>query len=170
VTKLSAKLSRRLGLPEKKTYGYRERNEEKRQEFIEKISEKESSERVYIDESGIDNREDYSYGWNEKGQRFYDLKSGERSIRVSLISALCEGRLIAPFTFEGACNRLVFEQWLAEKLLPHLNPGQTVILDNATFHKSEKIRALIESARCELQYLPPLSPDLNETLALLVSN
>jgi hypothetical protein len=142
-----------LGLPEKKTYGYRERDEEKRQEFIEKISEKDASELVYIDESGIDNREDYSYGWNEKGQRFYDLKSGKRRIRVSIISALCEGRLIAPFPFEGACNRLVFEQWLSEKLLPHLNPGQTVILDNATFHKSEKIRALIESAGCELQYL-----------------
>lgn len=84
---------------------------------------------MYIDESGIDNREDYSYGWNEKGQRFYELKSGKRSIRVSIISALGEGRLIAPFTFEGACNRLVFEQWLAEKLLPVLQPGQTIILE-----------------------------------------
>jgi len=27
-----------------------------------------------------------------------------------------------------------------------LKPGQTVILDNATFHKSEKIREVIESA------------------------
>ena len=111
-----------------------------------KISQKQPEERVYIDESGIDNREAYSYGWNEKGQRFYEVKSGKRSIRVSIISALCQGRLIAPFTFEGSCNRLVFEQWLSEKLLPHLKPGQTVILDNARFHKSEKIREVIESA------------------------
>jgi hypothetical protein len=54
-----------LVLLEKKTYGYRER-----------------------DETGIDNREDYGYRWNELGQRFYDLKSGKRSIRVSIISAL----------------------------------------------------------------------------------
>ena len=81
---------------------------------------------------------------------------------MSLISALCQGKLIAPFTFEGACNRSVFEQWLSEKLVPELKPGQAVILDNATFHKSEKIRELIESAGCELEYLPPYSPDLNE--------
>ncbi len=151
-----------MNLLEKKTYGYRERDEEARQEFIVKINQKKLEERVYIDESGIDNRDDYSYGWNEKGQRFHALKSGKRSIRVSIISGLCQGNLIAPFTFEGACNRSLFEQWLSEKLLPHLKPGQTVILDNATFHKSQKIRELIASVECELEYLPPYSPDLNE--------
>ena len=33
---------------------------------------------VYIDEAGMDNREDYSYGWNERGKRFHALKSGRR--------------------------------------------------------------------------------------------
>ena len=37
-----------------------------------------------------------------------------------------------------------------------------MILDNATFHKSEKIKELIESVKCELEYLPSYSPDLNE--------
>ena len=68
------------------------------------MSQKTAAERVYIDESGIDNRDDYGYGWNEKGQRFHDLKSGKRSMRVSIISGLCQGKLLAPFTFEGARN------------------------------------------------------------------
>ncbi len=63
-------------LPEKKTYGYRERDEEETQKFILKISKKKIEELVYVDESGIDNREDYGYGWNKKGKRFFDLKSG----------------------------------------------------------------------------------------------
>jgi transposase len=42
-----------------------------------------------------------------------------------------------------------------------LKPGQVVILDNATFHKSEKTRSLIEAAQCELIFLPSYSPDLN---------
>ena len=149
-------------IPEKKTYGYRERNEEKRQEFRAKIDKKERSQLVYIDESGIDNREDFCEGWNPKGERFSDLKSGRRNLRVSIMSALCQGKLVAPLTFEGSCNRLVFEKWLEEKLLPELKSGQTVIRDNATFHKSQKIRELIESVGCELEYLPPYSPDLNE--------
>lgn len=46
--------------------------------------------------------------------------------------------------------------------MPTLLPGQTIILDNATFHKSEKISKLIAMAKCELRYLPPYSPDLNQ--------
>ena len=47
-------------------------------------------------------------------------------------------------------------------LLQTLLPGQTIILDNATFPKSERIRQLLEDADCELKYLPPYSPDLKE--------
>ena len=43
-----------------------------------------------------------------------------------------------------------------------LKPGQVVILDNATFHKSEKITQLVTLAGCQLNYLPPYSPDLNK--------
>ena len=78
------------------------------------------------------------------------------------MSGLCQGELIAPLTFVGACNRQVFEKWLEEMLLPQLKPGKIVILDNATFHKSEKITQLITLAECQIKYLPPYSPDLNE--------
>jgi hypothetical protein len=46
----------------------------------------------------MDNRDEYAYGWNEKGQRFYALKSGRREGRVNMIAALCNHNLIAPFT------------------------------------------------------------------------
>jgi transposase len=34
-------------------------------------------------------------------------------------------------------------------------------MDNASFHKSARVKELIESAGCTLVYLPPYSPDLN---------
>jgi transposase len=34
-------------------------------------------------------------------------------------------------------------------------------MDNASFHKSEKTRILIENRGARLLYLPPYSPDLN---------
>ena len=43
-------------------------------------------------------------------------------------------------------------------LLPQLKPNQILILDNAAFHKGEKIRQLVESAGCELLYLPQTLP------------
>lgn len=42
-----------------------------------------------------------------------------------------------------------------------MKPGQVVILDNASFHKSEKSKQLIEEAGCKILFLPPYSPDLN---------
>ena len=56
--------------------GDRERDEEKRREFLAYLKNKTREDLIYIDETGIDNREDYSYAWSKKGKRFYDLKSG----------------------------------------------------------------------------------------------
>ncbi|MEH2181260.1 IS630 family transposase [Nostoc sp.] len=148
--------------PKKKLTGIEKGMKTFMREFQAKISQKQATELVYVDESGMDNREDYGYGWNPKGKRFHDLKSGKRNIRVSIMSGLCQGKLVAPLTFEGSCNRLIFEKWLEEKLLPELQSGQTVILDNASFHKSQRIRELIESSGCEIEYLPPYSPDFND--------
>ena len=100
----------------------------------------------------------------ELGQRFHALKSGRREGRVNMIAALSNQNLIAPFTCEGACNRMVFETWLETCLLPALEPGQFVVMDNATFHKGGRIQQLIQDAGCEILYLPPYSPDQNTGL------
>jgi transposase len=109
----------------------------------------------------MDERDDYGYGWCERGQRFFALKSGTRAGRVNMMAAYCQRQLMAPFTVEGSCNRVVFELWLETCLIPVLKPGQVVILDNATFHRGGRIAELIEAAGCQLLYLPPYSPDLN---------
>jgi hypothetical protein len=125
----------------------------------------------------MDSRSDYAYGWSKRGQKFEALKSGRRNCRVNMIAAYCQKQIFAPFTVEGICNRTVFERegcwgnpsipnrvvetWLERCLIPALEPGQVVIMDNATFHKGGRIQELIESAGCHLLYLPPYSPDLN---------
>jgi hypothetical protein len=116
---------------------------------------------VYVDESGMDERDDYSYGWCERGKRFEALKTGRRSGRINMIAAYCQQELMAPFTVEGTCNRVVFETWLETCLVPNLKPGQVLILDNATFHHGGRIQELLEAAGCRLLYLPPYSPDYN---------
>lgn len=117
---------------------------------------------MYLDEFGMDSRDGYDYGWNEKGQRFHALKSGRREGRVNMIAALCNQNLIAPFTVEGACNRTVFETRLVICLLPILKAGQVLVMDNATFDKGGQIEQLIQEAGCKVLYLPPYSPDFNK--------
>jgi len=146
----------------KKTYGYQERDESKREAFLEQLNHIEEQNIVYADESGMDNRDDYGYGWNQRGERFYALKSGRRQGRVNMIAAYCNHQLIAPFTIEGACNRIIFETWIETCLIQSLKPGQWLVIDNATFHKGGRIQSLIEQAGCKVLYLPPYSPDLNK--------
>ena len=146
---------------QKKTYGYQERDEQQRQQFIQQLCSVSETAIVYADESGMDNREDYGYGYCPKGERYHALKSGHRTGRINMIAAWCNQQLLAPFTIEGSCNRLVFETWLERCLIPELKPGQVLVIDNASFHKGERIQALVEAASCQLWYLPPYSPDLN---------
>jgi transposase len=129
---------------------------------LRQIAAIDSTEIVYADEAGMDSRDDYAYGWNERGKRFHALKSGRRQGRVNMIAAYCNRQLMAPFTIEGACNRGVFEIWIETCLIPLLKPGQWLVIDNATFHKGGHIERLIEQAGCKVLYLPPYSPDFNK--------
>ncbi len=110
----------------------------------------------------MDERDNYGYGYSPVGERFYDLKSGRRQGRIHMIAGYRQGKLIAPFTVEGACKRTVFESWLENCLIAVLCPGEWVIVDHATFHRGGRIAQLIQAAGCQLIYLPPYWPDLNQ--------
>ena len=128
---------------------------------MDEIKQKDPASLVYMDESGINDNETSDYAWGPKGQRVFDMKNAERSKRLSIISALINGKLTAPFVFEGMCDRPVFEVYIEKVLVPNLRPGQTVIMDNASFHKGGRIAQLIKAAGCYLLYLPSYSPDFN---------
>ncbi len=51
-------------------------------------------------------------------------------------------------TFKGGCDKEVFNTWLEKMLLPKLPLGTTIVMDNATFHKTTKTKSLIESFGC----------------------
>ena len=52
--------------------------------------------------------------------------------------------------FNGSCNTQLFESWVEQFLIKELTPNQVVIMDNASFHKSQRTRELIESVGCKL--------------------
>lgn len=120
---------------------------------------------VYIDETGIDEREQYEYGWSLEGERCYAKRSGGYGKRLSLISAVLGSAptiLIEPYVFNGHCERSWVEVWL-EKLCQTLPKGQKhyLILDNASFHKGGRLQEIASSYGHVLMYLPPYSPQLN---------
>lgn len=146
----------------KKTFGYKQRDEKKRKEFIDKIETYDDSQIIYLDESGIRNNEAIEYGWALKGQKLYDLKNGSRNKSFNIIAALKNGELIAPFAFEGACNSDIFNTYLRKILKPLLTKGSVIVLDNASFHKFSDMKKIAEKSGCIVEFLPPYSPDLND--------
>ncbi|MDR1595910.1 MAG: transposase [Puniceicoccales bacterium] len=50
---------------------------------------------------------------------------------------------------------------MEQSLVPALQPGQVVVIDNAAFNKHRRTRDAIEASGCSLVFLPPYSPDLN---------
>lgn len=91
----------------------------------------------------------------------FALKPGAKTQRISIIGALNQNVVHSPLVFEGYTNRELFELYLEQILIPNLKQGEYVVTDNASFHKGDRIRKLVEDAGCTLIYLPAYSPDLN---------
>ena len=138
-----------------------EADKEKRRSHEESIKDIASEKLVYIDESGIEIGAVKERGWGKKGEKLVGKKSGKYYQRSNIIGGYSNKKIMAPMVFNGTCNTMVFNKWVEKVLIRELQPGQCVVMDNASFHKSQKTKDLIESVGCEVIFLPPYSPDLN---------
>ena len=138
-----------------------EANQEKRDAYQEAIKGIESQSLVYIDESGIELTICKDKGWGKKSEKLIGKRSGKYYERTNIITGLVNNKSIAPMVFNGSCNTNLFESWVEQFLIKELKPNQVVIMDNASFHKSQRTKELIKSVGCRIIFLPPYSPDLN---------
>lgn len=58
-------------------------------------------------------------------------------------------------------DRAAFDAYIETQLAPTLLPGDIVILDNLSVHKSAKAEATIRARRAWMLFLPQYLPDLN---------
>jgi transposase len=118
---------------------------------------------VYMDETGIDSSLQREYARTKRGNKVKSDICGKKLQRTSVIAAWSRGTksIIAPYVFDGYTDSKRFNGWVKKCLLPELKKGQTVVMDNAPFHKSKITKELIESVGCKLLYLPTYSPDFN---------
>jgi transposase len=145
----------------KKTTRYLEASEEPQQAFVNATMTVTNETLVYLDECGIPQNLYRESGWAPRGEEVFGKRTGKREPKLNLIAADTEHQLKSPFFYEGVMNTALFNTDLTEFLLPVLTPGQIVVMDNASFHKSAETRRLIESNGCQLWFLPTYSPQLN---------
>lgn len=99
------------------------------------------------------------YGRAPRGERVVGTAPRNHGKNTTLVAALTLEGITAAMTVEGAMDRPAFEAFVAQVLVPALHPGQVVIWDNLSVHKSDDAQELIAAAGCHLLWLPPYSPD-----------
>lgn len=79
----------------------------------------------------------------------------------TLVHAIALDGTRAAMILDGPVDGLSFAGFCEHFLAPTLHPGDPVVLDNLSSHKSTAATRSIESVGARLVFLPPYSPDLN---------
>lgn len=114
---------------------------------------------VFVDESGIAPGMRLGYGYAPCGQRCLEaapLRAKGRLNLVGWMSASCGEAVIVADSVDAA----IFERFVAEYLVPSLEPGDIVVWDNARIHVPGAV-ALVEAVGARVLALPRYSPEYN---------
>jgi transposase len=115
----------------------------------------------FIDESGVNLGLTRWFGRAVPGRRVVEAEPGDTGPRYTLIAALGWRGVQASWLLEGAMDRVAFELYVEQVLVPTLRRGDIVLIDNLPPHKGLHTRQLIEAQGACLEFLPPYSPDFN---------
>jgi transposase len=116
---------------------------------------------VFVDEMGTNTALLPLHAWSRRGERAHCEAPRNRGKNTTLLASMSSEGMGPALAVQGGTNKVVFEAYVERVLAPSLKPGQVVVMDNLSAHKSEEVRELIEGRGCELLFLPPYSPDLN---------
>jgi len=133
----------------------------RREEWQTQAGALERARLVFIDESGAKTNMTRLYGRTFGGQRLVDAAPHGHWSTTTMISAVRLTGQTAAMVLEGAMDAAAFAAYVEQVLRPSLRPGDIVILDNLSSHKTTEVLAALEASGAEVWFLPPYSPDLN---------
>jgi len=117
-------------------------------------------QRVYIDESGINQYLQREYARAPRGEIIEDVTPGKKYQRINIIGAQGEDFFYGIECYKQTTDSERFEDWFSNSLLKVIPKGYTAIMDNARFHNKLRLRRLARG-KIRLLFLPPYSPDFN---------
>jgi len=116
---------------------------------------------VFLDECGVTTDLLRRYGRSPVGTRLQDHTPCSHWQTHTVIVGLRADGLTAPAVFDGPIDTPTFRAYVEQVLVPTLQPGDVVVLDNLAVHKQPEIHQARRAVGAELRFLPPYSPDLN---------
>jgi transposase len=116
---------------------------------------------VFLDETAAKTNMTRTHGYAPRGQRLEGQAPYRRWQTTTFLGALRADGFIAPLVVDGAMTSELFVAYIERVLIPELQPGDVVVLDNLSCHRQAAVRRLLEAAGCRVEYLPAYSPDYN---------
>jgi len=100
-------------------------------------------------------------GRAQRGQRVHAHRPQGHWQTTTILGALRLDGSAACMTLQGATDAEAFRAYVRHALCPTLRPGDVVVMDNLSPHKSEPTLELITQAGAQVRFLPAYSPDFN---------
>jgi putative transposase len=116
---------------------------------------------VFIDETWTKTNMAPLRGWAPVGERLPGEAPFGHWNTTTFLAALRHDRIEAPWLIKGPINGERFRVYVEQVLVPTLQPGDIVIMDNLGSHKSKAVRQAVRAVGARILFLPKYSPDLN---------
>lgn len=116
---------------------------------------------IFLDETSLRTDLTRLRGWAAGGSRLVEAVPAGKWNTNTLVQAVALDGTRAAMLLDGPMNGDSFAGFCDWLLAPSLHPGDLVVLDNLSSHKSLAATKAVESAGARFIYLPPYSPDLN---------
>src|SRR4051794_8845663 len=134
---------------------------EEREDWFDGQLDLEPERLVFVDESFATTNMARRYGRAPRGVRLRaPIPHGNRK-KTTLVAGLRLSGVTATQMLDGSINADRFLAYVIEVLVPTLAPGDLVVIDNLSSHKSHPVRGAIEAVGAKLLFLPRYSPDFN---------
>jgi transposase len=101
------------------------------------------------------------YGRGPIGERVVASVPYRHYEATTLLSVLGIEGPIANLVYEGGTDVPVLEAFIEGELIKVLRPGDVLVMDNLSSHKSARIQQKLAELGVTLTLLPPYSPDFN---------
>lgn len=134
---------------------------QKRNDWLNNIKEYDVNKLVFLDESGVNIDMTRHYGRAVGKTRAIDKTPENTPRNTTVLSSVRLAGETAYTTYSGGTTGEIFVDYLENVLIPTLEKGDIVIMDNMRSHHIKRVAEVLENAGMKLLYLPPYSPDFN---------
>jgi transposase len=133
----------------------------KRSKFRKEVCELDVKHFKFLDESSINIDLTRLYGRAAPNQRVVDSVPQSSGPQTTTLAVIGLTGISAPLVLSGSVNGTVFYGYIEQCVVPTLQPGDILFMDNLSAHKVAGLKELIRPHGAHLIYLPPYSADFN---------